>query len=154
MTKLHLLKAGDAFGKLLICWFGLATFMYFWSGRFFTEIESIPMFIRGGSYWWALHHMVRILVAGFGIVLMVPLLLKGHWMGLVIFLLYWAFGNFMNPLWYFFPGNWLVSPQGGPSILLWTINIFWSLVMALGIIAFFCSRRSLGLTLSTPYSIA
>jgi hypothetical protein len=70
-----------------------------------------------------------------------PLLLRGRWLGFFLALLYWAFGNIVNPLWYVFPHKWQSTPDG-PTILLWVINISWSVVVLIGIIGFFYSRRS------------
>jgi len=94
MTSLKFLKSMDIFGKSLLVWFGFATLSYFWSGLFFTEIENIRMTFQSGSYWWLAHHLVLVPTSAFAVFFMVPLLLKGRWIGFFIFVLYLAFGHF------------------------------------------------------------
>jgi len=149
MTSFKLLKGMDIFGKFLLAWFGFATFLYFWSGLFFTEIENIRMISQSGSYWWLVHHLVLVPTSAFAVFFMVPLLLKGRWLGFLIFLLYLAFGHFVNPFWYLFPVAWFGTENEGPTVFSYGINILWSVVMLLGIIAFFYSRRLLGSRLAT-----
>jgi hypothetical protein len=129
------------FEKLLLGWFVFSTLIYFWSGRLSTELENIPMSLRAGSYLWAIHGIILVFSAGVSVFLMIPLLLRGYWSGLFVGLLYWLFGNYVNPFWYVFPQEWQVSKEG-PSGFLYVINIFWSLAMLVGIVALFIRRRS------------
>ena len=142
VTRTQAIRGLDIFGKFLLSWFGFSTFIYFWSGRFFTELENIPMSVRSGSYWWAVHDIIGMFGGGFAVFVMAPLLLKGYWSGLFIALLYWGIGYILNPFWYLFPQEWQGSEREGPTVFLYAINIFWSLVTLLGIVAFFNARRS------------
>ena len=112
-------RALDIFGKFLLCWFGFSTLIYFWSGRFFTELENIPMSIRSGSYWWAIHDVIGVFFGAFAIFVMVPLLLRGSWLGFFVALLYWGIGYILNPFWYLFPQEWQGSEREGPMVLLY-----------------------------------
>jgi len=74
---------------------------------------------------------------------MVPYLGKGSWSGVFIFLMYWAFGYYVNPFWYLFPQTWFGTQNEGASYFLYGINIFWSAIMVIGIMSFVYSRRVL-----------
>ena len=100
------------------------------------------MAIRSGSYWWAVHAIVGVFSGAVAIFVMVPFLLRGYWLGLFIALLYWVVGYILNPFWYLFPQEWQGSERAGPTGFLYAINIFWSLAMLVGIVAFFYTRRS------------
>jgi hypothetical protein len=141
MTTNSWVQIRDWFGKFLLCWFVLETVLYYWSGRFLIELEGISSFYRRGSYLWALHHSIMVPVAGLAILFMGPLLLKGRLTGFCLALVYWPLGNVVNPFWYIFPHRWQATVDG-PTIFLWVINIAWSLIVLLGIIGFFFSRRS------------
>ena len=141
MTKGNWLWTMELFGKFLLCWFVLETFLYYWSGCFFVELEGILSFYRIGSYRWSLHHIIMVAVAGLAILFIGPLLLKGRWTGFCLAMLYWALGNIVNPFWYVFPHRWQARADG-PTIFLLVINITWSLMVLTGIIGFFYSRRS------------
>jgi len=131
----------DRFGKFFLAWFALETLLYYWSGRFLVELEGIFSFYRMGSNGWALHHAIMVPVAGLAILFMAPLMLRGQWVGFFLGLLYWGLGNTVNPFWYLFPHGWQATTNG-PTIFLWSINIFWSLLVLTGIIGLFYSRRS------------
>jgi hypothetical protein len=92
--------------------------------------------------------MIGAFSGGLAVFLMMPLLLKGSWFGLSVALIYWGVGNVINPLLYLFPQDWLGSQREGPSILLYAIHIFWWLVMLVGIVGFFITRRSSRLALT------
>jgi hypothetical protein len=134
-------KTLDIFGKFLLGWFVFSTLLYFWSGGFFTELENIPMSVSTGSYWWAIHGIILVFSAGFAVFLLIPLLLRGYWSGLFIAILYWLFGNYVNPFWYMFPQEWQASERDGASGFLYVINILWSLAMLFGILALFITKR-------------
>ncbi len=142
VTGTRITKGLDIVGKLLLGWFVFSTFIYIWSGRFFTELENIPMSLRAGSYWWAIHGITLVFSAGFAVFLMIPPLLRGYWSGLFIAILYWLFGNYVNPFWYVFPQEWQASEREGATAFLYAINIFWSFVMLLGIVSLFVTRRA------------
>jgi hypothetical protein len=142
VTGTRVIKGLDIFGKLLLGWFVFSTLIYFWSGRFFTELEHILISARTGSYWWAIQDIIRVFSAGFAVFVMAPLLLRGYWSGLFVALLYWFIGYFFNPFWYVFPQEWQVSEREGATGFLYVINIFWSLAMLVGIVALFNTRRS------------
>lgn len=90
MTNNKWLRITDRFGRVLLCWFALETFLYYWSGRFLIELEGILSFYRMGSYGWALHHIIMVPVAGLAILFMTPLMLRGQWVGFFLALLYWG----------------------------------------------------------------
>lgn len=142
VTGTRTIRGVDIFGKFLFCWFAFSTLIYFWSGRFLTELESILMSVRSGSFWWAAHTVVGVFGGAVAIFVMVPFLLKGHWLGLLIAVLYWVIGYVLNPFWYLFPQAWQGSEREGPTVFLYVINILWSLIMLIGILAFYFTRRS------------
>ena len=78
----------------------------------------------------------RCVQRGAGCLLIVPLLLRGSWYGLLVALIYWGVGRVINPLLYLFPQYWLGSERDGASILLYSVHIFWWLVMLVGIVGF------------------
>jgi hypothetical protein len=104
--------------------------------------------LRNGSYWWAVEAVIGVFSGGLAVFLIVPLLLRGSWFGLLVALIYWGVGRVINPLLYLFPQNWLGSERDGVSILLYGIHIFWWLVMLVGIVGFFFLRRSSRLSLT------
>jgi len=87
-TDIRVIRGLDIFGKFLLCWFGFSTLIYFWSGRFFTKLESIPMSIRNGSFWWTVHAIIGVFGGAVAVFVMVPFLFRGHWFGLFIAFLY------------------------------------------------------------------
>ena len=141
VTGTRTIRGVDIFGKFLLCWFGFSTLIYFWSGRFFTELESILMSIRSGSVGWSLHAIAGVFGGAVAVFLMIPFLLRGHWFGLFIALLYWVIGYTLNPFWYLFPQEWQGSEREGPTVFLYVINILWWLIMLIGIVTFYFIRR-------------
>jgi hypothetical protein len=150
VTGTRTIRAVDVFGKFLLCWFGFSTLIYFWSGRLFTELESIPMSVRSGSYWWAVHAIFGVFGGAVAIFVMVPFLLRGHWLGLLIAFLYWVIGYVLNPFWYLFPQEWQGSEREGPTVFLYVINILWWLIILIGTVAFYFTRRSAKYLALTP----
>jgi hypothetical protein len=135
-------KGLDILGKLLLAWFVFSTLIYFWSGRFFTEVEQITISVRTGSYWWAIQDIIYVFSAGFAVFLMIPFLLRGYWSGLFIALLDWVIGYFFKPVLVRVSAEWQVSEREAASGFLYVINIFWSLAMLFGILALFITKRS------------
>ena len=118
-TDTRMTRALDIFGKFLLCWFGFSTLIYFWSGRFFTELENIPMSIRSGSIGGPSTMSSVCFSVLFAIFVMVRLLLRGSWLGFFVALLYWGIGYILNPFWYLFPQEWQGSEREGPMVLLY-----------------------------------
>ncbi len=140
MTKGHCLRALSLFGKFLLGWFVLETLLYYWSGRFFIDLDDVSYLFRIESYGEALHLIIIIVVSGLTIVIMGPFLLEGKWAGIFLAILYWALGNTINPFWYVFPGQWQGTPDE-PTTFLSGINITWSGIVLMGIAGFFYFRR-------------
>jgi hypothetical protein len=105
------IRGVDYFGKFLVCWFSFNTLVYFWSGRFLTELEIILISLRNGSYWWAVEAVIGVFSGGLAVFLIVPLLLRGSWLGFLVALIYWGVGRVINPLLYLFPRHWLGSNE-------------------------------------------
>jgi hypothetical protein len=84
------------------------------------------------------------------IFVMVPFLLRGHWLGLLIAFLYWVIGYVLNPFWYLFPQEWQGSEREGPTVFLYVINILWWLIILIGTVAFYFTRRSAKYLALTP----
>src|SRR5947199_10057460 len=103
MTKGNWLWTMELFGKFLLCWFVLETFLYYWSGRFFVELGGILSFYRMGWYGWALHHIIMVAVAGLGILFIGQLLPQGRWTGVCLALLYCGLGSCVNLFWHVLP---------------------------------------------------
>ncbi len=140
MSKGHCLRALNLFGKLLLGWFVLETILYYWSGRFFIDLDDVSYLFRIESYGEALHIIIIIVFSGLTIVIMGPFLLEGKWAGIVLAMLYWALGNTINPFWYVFPGQWQGTPDE-PTTFLSAINVTWSGIVLMGIAGFFYFRR-------------
>ncbi len=140
MTKKNCFRALDLFGKFLLGWFVLETLLYYWSGRFFTELDDVSYLYEIGSYGLAFHHLIIIAVSGLTIVIMGPFLLEGKWAGIFLAILYLALGNTVNPFWYVFPAHRQGTPDE-PMSFLWVINIAWSAIVLIGIAGFFYCRR-------------
>ncbi len=140
MTKGHCLRALNLFGKFLLGWFVLETFLYYWSGRFFIDLDDVSYLFRIASYGEALYLIIIIAVSGLTIAIMGPFLLEGKWAGIFLTILYWALGNTVNPFWYVFPRQWQGTPDE-PMTFLWAINIAWSAIVLIGIAGFFYCRR-------------
>jgi hypothetical protein len=102
MSKKIFITIYDLFAKLLLAWFVFQSFMYFYTGRFLEEIESLKHFGRY-SILLDIYSLIQIPVAAIGAVVLIPLILKGYKSGLVVGILYWIMGYIMNPLWYAFP---------------------------------------------------
>ncbi len=140
MTKGHCLRALSLFGKFLLGWFVLETLLYYWSGRFFIDLDDVSYLFRIESYGEALHLIIIIVVSGLTIVIMGPFLLEGKWAGIFLAILYWALGNTINPFWYVFPGQWQGTPDETTTFLS-AINVTWSGIVLTGIAGFFYFRR-------------
>ncbi|MCP4372809.1 MAG: hypothetical protein GY797_32595 [Deltaproteobacteria bacterium] len=130
--------AVDVIGKIMLAWFFFATFVYFYSGRFYTEITSIWSHFN----LWSIYSIIQVPVASLGIFIMIPLLLKGSLWGIILGVVHWGLGYFLNPLWYIFPSDIQLNPTGGSSGMLVGINIFYSAFTLLILVLFYLQRRA------------
>jgi hypothetical protein len=69
----------------------------------------IPRLFDVGNNVMGIYTTLQIPVAAIGAFILIPLLLKGHWCGLLLGLLYWTMGNVTNPLWFIVPFQYQVS---------------------------------------------
>ncbi len=130
-------KAIDVIGKIMLAWFVFATFIYFYSGSFVTEITSIWSHFN----LWSFYSIIQVPVAALGIFIMIPLLLKGNLWGIILGVVHWGLGYPLNPLWYIFPRDLQINPTGGPSGMLVGINIFYGGSSLLILVLFYLQRR-------------
>ena len=128
----------DLIGKLTLIWFVFCTIIYFYSGRFSTQIESIS----SNFGIWTIYTILQIPIAAIGIFVLIPLLLKGNIWGLILGIVHSGLGYIINPLWYIFPRDLQVSPNGGVTNVLIGINIFYSVFTLLVIVLFYFNRRT------------
>ncbi len=140
MKNKYVSRIIDIVGKLLLLWFLYSTCIYFYSGRLIQELKMISS-LWNYSLWNFIYTIIQIPVESIGIFILIPLLLKGHRLGLAFGIIYWFLGYFLNPLWYIIPRNLQVSPDGSATTLLWTINIIISIMYIVIIMAFYFHRR-------------
>lgn len=140
MPRSYFLKSLDYFGKFLLGWFALETILYYTSGRFFIELDDVTYFFQAYAYFDAFYVIFMIVMSGLMIVLIGPFLMDGKWIGLVLALLYLAWGNTINPFWYLLPEH-LQPVEEGPQAMFSGVNLAWSGIVVLGIAGFFYFRR-------------
>jgi len=133
----------DFTGKLLLVWLVFSTIRYFSYGRFFEEIFMISRLFNYGFDWWSVCNIIQIPFAAISIFIIIPLLLKGHILGLILGILHWIIAYPTNPLWFIVPQNMQIGPDGRPTSILSAINIIYSIVTILILLAFFFYRRSM-----------
>ena len=126
----------------MLAWFVFSTIRYFYYGRFFEEIKMISRLFNHGFEWSAVYIMIQVPFAAIGIFIIIPLLLKGHILGLILGILHWIMGYPTNPLWFIVPKEMQMSPSGGPSVTLIGINIFYGII-TLTVLIFYFHRRAL-----------
>jgi hypothetical protein len=139
----QLQKTIDWIGKGLLVWFVFETFRYFYYGRFLEEVRMIPRLFEAGSSFMGIYTTLQVPVAAIGVFILIPLLLKGHWGGLLLGLLYWIMGYLINPLWFIVPFQYQVSAERKATSVLLFINYFWGALTLLIIVSFYIHRRSL-----------
>jgi hypothetical protein len=135
-------KLIDICGKIMLVWFVFSTIRYFYYGRFFEEIRMIPRLFDEGFEWLAVYTTIQVPFAAIGIFIVIPLLLKGHILGLILGILHWIMGYPTNPLWFIVPKEMQISPSGGPSFMLIGINIFYAIITFAVLILFYFHRRA------------
>jgi hypothetical protein len=133
----------DIAGKLMLAWFVVCTVRYFYGGRFSEQLNHVPPMFRDGDYAWLAYTLVQIPVASVGILILIPLLLKGRVWGLVVGLLYLVMGYHVNPLWFIVPRQLQVGPGGEVTPLLFAINEGYAVLTSLLLPALYFCRRAL-----------
>ena len=139
----QLLKTIDWIGKGLLVWFLFETLRYFYYGRFVEEVRMIPRLFDAGFSFMGLYSILQIPVAAIGAFILIPLLLKGHWGGLLLGILYWIMGYITNPFWFIVPYHYQVTPDRKVTSVLLFINYFWAALTIIIIVTFYFYRRSL-----------
>jgi hypothetical protein len=139
----QLYEAIDWIGKGLLVWFLFETFRYFYYGSFFDEVRMIPQLFEAGFSFMGIYTILRIPVAAIGALILIPLLLKGHWVGLLLGLLYWGMGYLTNPFWFIVPFHYQITAERKAMPALLFINYFWAALTLLIIVSFYFHRRSL-----------
>lgn len=139
----QLQKAIDWIGKGLLAWFVFETIRFFYYGRFLEEIRMIPRLFEFGNNLTAIYTILQIPVAAVGVFFLIPLILKGHWTGLMLGLLYWVMGYVTNPLWFVVPFQYQVTAERKATSVLLFINYFWAALTLLIIVVFYIHRRRL-----------
>lgn len=141
--KQQLQKTIDWIGKGLLVWFVFETFRYFYNGRFLEQVRMIPRLFEAGSGFMGIYSTLQIPIAAIGVFVLIPFLLRGHWVGLLLGVLYWIMGNVTNPLWFIIPFQYQVSAERKATTVLLFINYFWASLTLLILIAFYIHRRNL-----------
>jgi len=139
----RLQKTIDWLGKALLVWFVFETFRYFYSGRFSEQVGMIPRLFEAGSSFMGIYSALQIPIAAIGVFVLIPLLLKGHWGGLLLGIVYWTMGNITNPLWFMVPFEYQVTAERKATSVLLFINYFWAALTLLIIVSFYFHRRYL-----------
>jgi len=139
----RLQKTIDWIGKALLAWFVFETARFFYYGRFLEEVRMIPRLFEFGSNLTAIYTILQIPVAAVGVFFLIPLLLKGHWAGLLLGLLYWVMGYLTNPLWFIVPFQYQVTAERKATSVLLFINYLWAALTFIIIVTFYFHRRSL-----------
>jgi hypothetical protein len=135
----------DIMGKLMLAWFLFTTIRYFYSGMFIDEINKISQLFSHGEIVWLVYIVSQVIIATVGIIVLIPLLMKGHIGGLVLGILYWIMGNYTNPLWFIVPHKMQIDLSGKAINTLLAINIIYSVVTLSVTVAFYFYRRSIKL---------
>jgi hypothetical protein len=120
------------------------TFLYFYSGRFSTQIGDLKHF-GSASILMDICSLIQIPVSVVGAFILIPLILKGYKSGLFLGILYWVMGYLINPLWYVLPGAMQLTASREPTLLLIMVNILWSAFTVLLMTAYYFYRRTLRL---------
>jgi hypothetical protein len=136
-------KVTDILGRLLLVWYLIETIRYFWAGRFGVEVGQLKHSFAAPLTPCAAVASLQIAVAALGVFILIPLLWRGAWSGLIAGLLYWAWGYTTNPLQFMFPESDLTSSGEGPTGLLSAISVVWMAATLALLIAFFFARRSI-----------
>jgi len=136
-------KTSDLLGRVLLGWYVIETLRYFGTGRFRVEVEQLPRTFEGPATLWMVLAPLQIAVAAVGVFVLIPLLWRGTWAGLVMGLLYWAWGYATNPLWLVIPSSRLASSSKGPTVLLSLVSVAWIATSLMILVAFFLARRSI-----------
>jgi len=142
-TVRRVTKTADVVGRLLLGWYLIGTARYLWTGRFQVEVGQLRHTFEAPTTVWTILAPLQICVAAVGVFMVIPLLWRGTWAGLIAGLLYWSWGYPANPLWFVVPSSYFVSPNGGPTALLWVINLSWAATTLVLTIGFFLARRSI-----------
>lgn len=127
----------------MLTWLVFSTIRYFYCGRFFEEIRMISRLFNDGFGWFSVYNIVQILFAAIGIFIIIPLLLKGHILGLILGIFHWVMGYPTNPLWFIVPRNMQIGSDGRATSILHVINITYAIVTVLILLTFFFHRRSM-----------
>ena len=133
----------DICGKIMLAWFVFSTIRYFYYGRFFEEIRMISPLFNDSFDWLSVYRVIQVPFAGIGIFIIIPLLLKGHILGLILGILHWIMGYHTNPLWFIVPKEMQISPSGGSSVMLIGINIFYGIITLAVVVLFYFHRRTI-----------
>ncbi len=120
--KRKMQKTIDWLGKGLLAWFVFETFRFFYYGRFVDEIRMIPQLFGAGFSFMGLYTALQIPVAAIGAFILIPLLLKGHWAGLLLGCLCWIMGYLTNPFWFIVPYHYQITPERKATSVLLFIN--------------------------------
>ena len=140
--KLKYGKLIDITGKILLAWLVFTTIRYFYIGRFFEEIRMISRQFNYGFDWFTVYNIIQIPFAAVSIFIIIPLLLRGHILGLILGILHWIMGYYTNPLWFIVSRNMQIDPDGRATVMLSVINITYSIITILILFTFFFYRRS------------
>jgi hypothetical protein len=135
-------KLIDICGKIMLAWFVFSTIRYFYYGRFFEEIRMIPRLFNDSFYWLSVYTAIQVPFTAIGIFIIIPLLLKGHILGLILGILYWIMGYPTNPLWFIVPHQMQIGPSGGPAVIGLGINIFYGIITLVVLVLFYFHRSA------------
>ncbi len=137
------IKIVDYLGKALLAWFIFETFRFIYYGRFLEMIRAVPLYFNRGIDLWGIYVTLQISVAAFGILIIIPFLLRGHILGLIVSLIYWVMGNITNPLWFVIPRELMISSDHKATSVLIIANYFWAGFTVVILVAFYLVRRSI-----------
>jgi hypothetical protein len=122
----QLQKSINWLGKALLAWFVFESFRFTYYGHILDKIKMLLQLLEADPSFIGLYAILQIPVASICVFVLIPLLLKGHWGGLLLGILYWGMGGLVNPFWYIVPDQYQVTPEKTATPLLLFINGFWA----------------------------
>ena len=134
-------KTTDVLGRVLLGWYLIGAARYFWTGRFWVELGQLHHMFEAPMTMWTVLAPLQLCVAAVGVFVVIPLLWRGTWSGLIAGLLYWSWGYPTNPLSFVVSSSYVTSPNGEPTAFLWAMTLAWAATTLVLTIGFFLARR-------------
>jgi hypothetical protein len=143
-------KIIDKSGKCLFVWYLYQTYKYIWGGGLFSGIKLIPSMFQNDLTALGIYGIFQIPLATLGALILIPLISRGNFWGLIVGIAYWIMGNLINPFWFIIPDNMQISPDGKATLLLHIANFTWSILALIILTSFYFLRKKLNESHNQP----